>query len=146
MSRDQPHPAPTQISGVTSDSYLERIRTYVPIEVIAFFIFVNGMASRNDLMTPAGTYRGDGWVALLAFVIGFAVSVALTYRRLLGRANPTPRLGASLAGLAFLIWSYAIEGHYITMLGLDYRPSVAALALGVFSLASAFLGPAEQGR
>jgi hypothetical protein len=145
-------------STKAAENYLERVRAYIPVEVLAFFIFVNSLA--GALFAPGKTtaqvggdpapgeaaarmITADGWVALAALAIG-VLGTAL-YARTAARTGKTKVWGVqtALAVLAFLIWTYAMGAKAYAVLGIEVIPAVAGLLLATFTLFSGFIVPAK---
>lgn len=125
------------------NSYIDRVRTYVPVETIGFFVFVNSIVNLDVALTPAGTLKTDGYVAILAFLVGVLTTVALVRQRALRRGQAAWRAPAIFSASAFAIWSYAVNPRYVEVLAnaeatswlrIAYTPSAAAFMLGVFAL------------
>lgn len=63
-----PHLARGEASTQAPETYLERIAKYVPVEVLAFFIFINA------ILEQTGKTGGKGAAMALSMVSGTAIS------------------------------------------------------------------------
>ena len=136
------------IPGKSADSYIDRVRAYIPVEIIAFFIFVNSLVDTTTIRAASGTegarivvQGADAWVAVAALAIGAAATIVYAY--LAARTNKSPVWGvqAAVSLCAFLVWTYAMGGNGYYALGLAVVPSVAGLLLATFTLFSGFVVP-----
>lgn len=140
------------IGPKTSDKandYLARVRAYVPVEVVAFFIFVNALVLGTALMTtPAdgspSTLTPDGYVALLALVTGAAAAWLLTYAASKKKNGGRAAVVQSVVSVfAFGVWAYAMGARGFEVVHLPVVPSVAGLMLGAFTLFSGLVVPVK---
>jgi hypothetical protein len=138
--------------GDSSDanSYLDRVRAYVPVEVIAFFIFVNALVMGATLRTVAGGGPGtgvtvDGYVALIALIMGAVAAWLLTYvTSKVKNESRAASVQAVVSMFAFLVWSYAMGAKGYEVIAVPIVPSVAGLLLGAFTLFSGLVVPVKK--
>ena len=132
--------------------YLDRVRAYVPVEVVAFFIFVNSLVLGTKLWAiipakgddPASRMlTTDGYVALLALIIGAAATILFTYVSAKRAGQTAWRVQAAVTLIAFLVWTYALGARAFDVLGLAIVPSLAGLLLATFTLFSGFIVPVK---
>jgi len=130
--------------------YFDRVRAYIPIEVVAFFIFVNSGVLGKKLWDSVG--KGDdlrlvatidGWVALLALIIGAAGSFLVTYIAAT-RAKQPWLVQSTVTVIAFLVWTYALGARGFEFLHIVVAPSLAGLLLASFTLFSGFIVPVKN--
>ncbi len=146
----------TDDSKKAAENYLERVRAYIPVEVLAFFIFANSLVGelvapgrptaqvggdQSAVQASAPMWTSNEWVALAALAIG-AVGTII-YARIAARANRGAVWGvqATLSLIAFLIWTYAIGAKAYLVLDIDVVPAVAGLLLATFTLFSGLVVP-----
>lgn len=132
--------------------YLGRVRAYVPVEVVAFFIFVNSLVLGTKLWTVVAAAKdkkahevltADGYVALLALIIAAGASVLYTYVSAKRAGQSAWRVQAAVTLTAFLVWAYALGARAFEVLGLAIVPSLAGLLLAGFTLFSGFIVPVK---
>ena len=141
-------------SKKTAENYLERVRAYIPVEVLAFFIFANSLAGAvfapgeptsqvggSASSPPHQVLTADGWVALAALAIGAVATVI--FARIAAKAKNGPVWGvqASLALAAFLIWTYAMGAKGYEVLHIPVIPVVSGFLLATFTLFSGLVVP-----
>lgn len=120
--------------------YLDRVRNYIPSEIVAFLIFVNSLIGANVLDVD-GQILVDGWVAIGAMVVGIVACVLFVKSTAQTEGNPVWVLQAMMSIIAFLIWSYAIDAKFLDVIGIETVPSVSGLVLASFTMLSGFLVP-----
>jgi hypothetical protein len=136
-----------------ADNYLERVRAYIPVEVIAFFIFANSLVGAvvapgkptsqvgGNQQAQAQMWTSNEWVAVAALAVG-AVGTII-YARIGARANGGKVWGvqATLSLFAFLIWTYAMGAKAYDVVGIAVVPAVSAFLLATFTLFSGLVVP-----
>jgi hypothetical protein len=120
--------------------YLDRIQSYIPAEIIAFYIFI------NSLVDPASAPVWRGWshddiAALIGLVLGLAACFLYARMAAANDRNPAWRTQGVLWAVAFLIWVYAIDAKVLEALNIELVPAFAGLLLGGFTLFSGFVIP-----
>lgn len=133
-------------------NYLDRVRAYVPLEVVAFFIFANslvlGRVLQNEVAIkgkPAVLVTTvDGYVAIATLVIGAVAT--LVYANLAAKTagRDTWYVQAAVSLVAFFIWAYAIGARALELTIIPVVPSVAGLLLATFTLFSGLIVPVKQ--
>jgi hypothetical protein len=130
--------------------YLDRVKAYVPVEVVAFFIFVNSLVLGRAMTAAVGggkdvhqAWTVDGWVALSALVVGALASVLFTFAAAKKAGQRASRVQALVTLVAFLVWAYALGARAFEVVGILIVPSVAGLLLGTFTLLSGFIVPVK---
>ena len=114
---------------------LERVAKYVPGEIIALFLSLNGIAA-----TAAASRR------LVWFFVAFAVCLLLTpiyFRYIVGTPEDPRRYQATVSTIAFLVWAYGLGAGFFVAAGW-YDPTGATFAVAIFSAVSAWLGPTRE--
>ena len=136
------------IPGKSADSYIDRVRAYIPVEIIAFFIFVNSLVETTTIRAASGSDGAriavdgaDAWVAVAALAIGAAATIVYAYLAAKNNKSPVWGVQAAVSLCAFLVWTYAMGGNGYYALGLAVVPSVAGLLLATFTLFSGFVVP-----
>lgn len=120
--------------------YLERVRNYIPAEIVAFFIFVNSLVG-NQVRDAQGTLDVDGYVAaaaLVASIVGCVLFVRATAK---AENNPVWRLQAVVSVVALLIWAYAMNAKIFGVFDVPVVPSVSGFMVACFTLLSGFIVP-----
>lgn len=144
---------PDKVDGGGQDAakdYIDRVRAYIPVEVVAFFIFVNSGVLGKPLWAKAkvagqdSILTTDGWVALLALIIGAAGSVLVTYIAA-KRAGQPWLVQAVVTVIAFLVWTYALGARAFEVLPVVVSPSLASLLLASFTFFSGLIVPVKKG-
>ncbi len=116
-------------------NYIDRVRAYIPVEVVAFFIFVNSLVSENvGSVRDLSTLTADGYVAVLAAIVGIIGTII--YSRLSANSLniQTWKLSTAVAVAGFCIWIYAMDAKLFDVLELGVVPSVSGLLLATFTL------------
>ena len=115
---------------------LERVAKYVPSEILALFLFLNGIAA-----AAATEPRRLVW-----FSVAFVVCLVLTpvyFRFIIGTPADPRGYQAVVSTLAFLVWAYGLGAGFFVAVG-SYDPIAAAFAVGIFSTVSAWLRPTRE--
>jgi hypothetical protein len=150
----------------TRQNFIDRVRAYIPLEVLAFFIFVNSTVSDGvgpEILGDAaparptpwgaeslgawfGALSADDWVALSSVAVS-VVAIFLFVRTATGRTGRTAWVLQGLVStVAFFVWIYAIRAEAFYVAGLHYYPSISGFLLGTFTLFSGFLVPVSASR
>lgn len=131
-------------AGVASQTqtYMDRVRNYVPVEVIGFFIFVNAMVAQ-DTNDPSSKMAND-FVAIASIVVSL-VAVFVIARMANAKAKTeTWVVQASVSACAFLVWAYAVGAQAVSVLDITQEPVIAAFLLATFSLFSGLIVPVKR--
>lgn len=122
--------------------YLDRVRNYIPTEIVAFFIFVNSLVGGE--VRNQGALTVDGYVAvaaLLAAIVGCILFVRATAK---AEDNPVWGLQAIISILALLIWAYALNAKIFNVFEVPVVPSVSGFLVACFTLMSGFIVPSTS--
>jgi hypothetical protein len=114
------------------DQYLERVAKYIPAEILAGYLTINGIIQSVNPDDPVLPYAA--WTS-------FILCLVLTpiYFNALARAGQPKWLHITVSTLAFVVWAYALGGVF-TLTG-TYKPWLASLVLVIFTLVSGLLEP-----
>jgi hypothetical protein len=127
------NPALASSSG-DKDDYLTRIAKYVPTEIVAAYVFLNGLL----ISASAAQLPGERWLwYLAAFVLCWVLTPLYLLRRAAPVAQPR-RMQVVLSTVAFPIWAYAVGGGLFVTVASGV---VASVLLVVFSLVSGLFEP-----
>ncbi|MEM8500197.1 MAG: DUF5675 family protein [Pseudomonadota bacterium] len=124
--------------------YLDRVRNYIPIEILAFFVFVNSLVGKTH--TTTGEINANGYVAVAAVVLGAIATILYVRATARAEENPFWKLQATLALLAFFIWVYAIDAKALGIFKLEVIPSLSGLLLASFTVFSGLIIPGSSTR
>ncbi|WGW05514.1 hypothetical protein [Tropicibacter oceani] len=130
----------------STQTYIDRVRNYIPLEVIAFFIFCNAMIDNGEApqLLWSGSASPDDFVAVATVLVSL-VGVVIYVKTAAERADTgTWKLHAVVSCLAFLVWAYAIGAEALPVLGIPQVPSVSGLLLGTFTLFSGLVVPVRK--
>ena len=125
------------------EDYLERVAKYVPVEIVAAFVTIRGLAPVHgtEAAWPAGLEIAV-FVALVAATAGYLIKF--------GGSVPRKRLQIVISMVSFVIWSYGIGGPFfwgtleaVTSTHLVYQGFAGALVI-VWSLAIGLHNPSKQ--
>lgn len=120
--------------------YLERVRNYIPVEIVAFFMFVNALVTDKNLTDPTGILV-DGWVAIASILVSIAACVMLVRANAQAEDVKVWKLQAVMTVISLVIWTYALDAKYLDVLKIEQVPSVSGLLLGSFTMLSGFIVP-----
>ncbi|WP_146589433.1 hypothetical protein [Puniceibacterium confluentis] len=129
-------------------SYIERVRNYIPLEVIAFFIFANSMVAAGDggvASLRAGAIGANEFVALASFCVALIGTVFYVKMAADAAKTGTWGLHAVLSCVAFAIWAYAMKAEVWDVLGIPISPVISGFLLGTFTLFSGLFVPVKSG-
>lgn len=118
----------------TYKNKLERVAKYVPAEILATYLFLNGISAT----AAAGHER------LLWYGFSFVVCLIFTpfYFRLVAQPGDAVRNQQIVSIVAFVIWAYSLGAGFFKEADL-YRPIAAAFSVAIFSLISALIVPKQ---
>jgi hypothetical protein len=127
------------VPAIPPDNYLERIAKYVPVEVLAFSVFINAIldqAMRSGGSTPVMVGVPVITIAIVALIAGMAAAPFFVwYIHNEGDAWVT---NAIVCFFAFPFWSYALGAVAFT----GYRDgNLAAILLATFTVVSGTIKP-----
>jgi hypothetical protein len=118
-----------QSDEVKADNYSDKLLKYIPAEIVAVYIFVEGLI----LSSPApGTLSGLYWIVFIAFCI-------LTPLYLWKIQKVTKLTQLIIATVAFAVWVFALGGPFSFLAW--YKPIYGAVFLPIFTLGIAIIEP-----
>ena len=131
----EPVPSGARLAGSEGElnTYLERTAKYIPGEIIAGYLGINGILA--SVSTDQGSLRQ------LVYVMTFLLCLALTpvyFNRIAKQGEPR-RLQMILSTIAFLVWAYSLGGVF-TAFGI-HIPWLGSILLIVFTLVSGAFAP-----
>jgi hypothetical protein len=111
---------------------LERVAKYIPGEVLATYLFLNGISATAS----------EGHQRLIWYALSFVVCLVCTplYFHFVGSAGDAIRNQQIVSSIAFILWAYSLGAGFFKEAGL-YYPIAAAFAIAIFSLVSGFVVP-----
>jgi hypothetical protein len=119
---------PVSVPKPTADNYITKLLKYVPLEVLGFYLFVQGLIIDNvDDRHERAIWLGSLLVLILVLTAAYDKSV-LSIKRV-------TQIVMSVVGLA--IYIFAIGGWFATTTW--YQAWYATIALAVFGLAVSFI-------
>lgn len=120
-----------QAGGPSVDSFVDRLLKYIPADVVGGWIAVTGLLST---LNPAPSALVWG-----LFVIFVVFAFAWTFRQTKLPGEPTAKKQIIIAGLAFVVWVFALGGPFA---GFSWWSSaLGSIALIVFTLAAPLVEP-----
>lgn len=123
--------------NIPPDGYWDRLRKYIPAEVIGFWLTVNSMIqSAADDIPKAGLL----W---LLFIIGLVCTFVWTRRRTNQSGKPTAWTQIWVSCGAFIVWVFATGGPFEAS-WLFYRPLYGGLVLVTYTTVVTFIIPPEK--
>jgi|HubBroStandDraft_6_1064221.scaffolds.fasta_scaffold123808_1 hypothetical protein len=130
------NPKPLAIEATEiPDTYkekLERVAKYIPGEVLATYLFLNGISAT----APAGHER------LFWYALSFAICLLCTplYFHFVADPGDAVRNQQVVSTVAFVLWAYGLGAGFFKEAGV-YHPIAAAFSIATFSLLSGFIVP-----
>lgn len=130
-----PRPSVRLTGGPSSaDAYAQRVAKYIPGEIIAAYLSVNGI-----LMSVKPEDEARLPVAWGFFIL--CVVLTPIYFWVLSKANQPKRLHLFMSTIAFVIWAYAMGGVF-DIAGY-HKPWIGSVLLIAFTLISGLIAPRE---
>jgi xanthine/uracil permease len=128
----QPVAGKTRGIGTSRNEYVERVAKYIPAEIVAGYLAINGMIEAAD---PENAARlGLAWGL---FVIG--VIVTPVYLTMVGKPTGQQRITVWISTFAFVVWAYALGGPF-EMSGY-HNGLLGSVAVGVVTWLSGLFVP-----
>ena len=119
--------------GGDGDDYLTRVAKYVPSEVVAFYLFINGAI----LAAPAGSLPGDRFIWHIgAFLLCWVATPVYLVRR--ASAGQPKRLQIVLSSVAFPVWAYAVGG---AVFAAYYTAAMGSILVATFTFVAGLFAP-----
>jgi MFS superfamily sulfate permease-like transporter len=123
--------------NLPKDDYPDRLRKYIPAEVVGFWLAVSGMVqSAADNIPKAGLL----W---LLFVIGLVFTFGWTRRRTNAPGKPTAWTQIAISCGAFVVWVFATGGPLAASWE-GYEPLYGSILLITYTTGVAFVIPPEK--
>ena len=116
-------PAPSYEHEPQADTYKDRLMKYIPTEVVATWIFLDGIARSAPGPTQAAMLR---WTVFLALLAG-------TWLYLLRVQRVTKRQQLAISTLAFAVWVISLGGPFSLLSW--YSPVYGAILLPLYTFA-----------
>jgi hypothetical protein len=140
MSRLVQSRSVNQVQGTGGDGYVDRVAKYIPAEIVAAYLAVQGLVVS---FAEIGVR-----LVVLGAVLGLFMILTPVYLRGAAKASASPwKLQATLGVIALPFWAYAlavlpglIAGPFE---GTLYNGTLAAIALIVVSVAFGAFQPAD---
>lgn len=125
----------TMTAANDGDGYLDRVAKYVPTEIVAGYIALNGAATG---LPGTWQFPGLGGIFLICLIL---TPVYLYYAAKPGQPK---RLQITISVIAFVIWAYAVGGAsgFFGANALNWHnAALASILLVLFSLISGAFAP-----
>lgn len=133
------------------DSYSTRIVKYVPAEVIAFYLAADKLFATQQVPLTEGSSNPDVVAVVLAAhqwpfslaVFAIALAGVPMYLKATTDRNQPVGVQIGLAMVAFVIWSYAVQGSVFAYDAKHqfYNATLASFLLLVFTFLAGFVVP-----
>lgn len=128
-ARAQSEPPPPTREGPDS-SYFERLLKFIPGELVAAYLALDGILREAALATPVWAY----WIAFGALLV--LTPLYVIYRPIHSEfTNHSFRFHAVAATVAFVVWVFALGGPFLITWPEFYRPVYGSLLLIITTLA-----------
>lgn len=121
-----------------AQTYMERIRNYIPVEVIGFFIFCNALVTQDSGKVA------DEFVAVASVVVALVAVVIFTKMANAKASTEIWAVQSFVSGIAFLVWAYAINAEAFTVLHWPQSPVISGFLLATFTLFSGLVVPVKR--
>jgi hypothetical protein len=139
MGRLVDAPRSVALTGGSSDTseYLERVAKYIPGEILAAYLSINGIiksvdASKEELLPYAA------WGAFVICLVFTPI-----YLSTMARPGQPKKMHMLISTIAFIVWAYALGGVF-DLAGF-YKPWLSSMILVVFTLVSGTAKPGSGG-
>ncbi|SLN41067.1 hypothetical protein [Pseudooctadecabacter jejudonensis] len=125
-------------------SYIDRVRNYIPVEVIAFFIFANSLVDRENLSSD-DVKMTTAIVAVATVVIGLFATFVYVKMAADQAGNQAWKVHAAMAAVAYCIWVYALDAKVFALIGTNIQDTaLSGLLLASFTLFSGLIVPTQK--
>ena len=134
----------TQSQG---DSYLTRLVKYIPSEIIAVYVLVEGFIGTNlpNSTTSNGQFKLDHQTQFLvfaAFLIATPIYTAIATSK---KGLPPAVAQIIISIVSFAAWAFALGGPFTTLTNYASQgPGLSAIVLPVVVLVAGFVVPKPQ--
>lgn len=135
-------PAPAQPQTQPGDSYLTRLIKYIPAEIIAVYVLVEGFigaAHPGGGGNSTGQFKLDPTQQFLvfgAFLIATPIYTAI--------ATKMAWAQVIISIVSFAAWAFALGGPFLNLSSYQNEPFIAAIVLPVVVLLAGFVVPKPQ--
>jgi len=106
------------------DSYTDRLIKYIPSEIVAAFISMNGivqsMAAKPD------------WIDWAIFILLLVITPLYIWRVTTPKGEPAPMGQIAISTLSYVVWVFALGGPFIALSW--YQSVYGALILPLYTL------------
>lgn len=117
------------LDSPTPDDYKTRLLKSIPADVVAAWVFLDGILSADPL-APDGLH----WAVFAAVL---ALTPLWTWSMAYEPGLPTPTLQIVASTLAFAVWAFALGGPFDDLAW--YTSSLASVILALYTLAAPLL-------
>lgn len=118
----------SRTSITKADTFTDRLLKYIPAEIVAVFILVQGLVLKMDPLDP--NYKSIFWGVFLIFTI-----LTPLYLWRLQNVKKLTQLVISL--VAFVVWIFALGGPFTTLNW--YAPIYGEILLPIFTIVIAIV-------
>jgi hypothetical protein len=135
-------PAPAQPQAQPGDSYLTRLIKYIPAEIIAVYVLVEGFIGAAQ---PGGGGNSTGQISLTpqqqflvfgAFLIATPIYTAIATKMAWSQVI--------ISTVSFAAWAFALGGPFLNLNSYKNEPLIAAIVLPVVVLLAGIVVPKPQ--
>lgn len=129
--------------GGGPEDYLERVAKYVPVEIIAAYMFVRSIV-------PAQGASGAIPPVLELALFGALLVLNALYMWRFGGAVPKRGLQIAVSCISFVVWAYAIGGPFfwgaleVLVHGSVVYPTFAGVLVVLWALTAGFINPSKE--
>jgi hypothetical protein len=120
--------------GKSLDGYLDRVIKYVPADIVAAWLFLDGLLKSGD-----DPREGLLWIVFAALI---PITAVWTYRRTAEPNLPPAWTQTAIATVSFVIWVFAIGGPFATTGW--YDSIYGAVVIVLYTLAIGAVTPPES--
>jgi hypothetical protein len=125
LAAAQPALPPKPVKELTADTYEARLFKLIPSEVVALYIFLDGVLRAAPRNVPAQTIR---WLV-------FALLLCGTWFYLERVANVSKKGQLAASTVAFAVWVFSLGGPFVDYAWYSYVYGAIALPLYTFGVA-----------
>lgn len=127
----------------SANDYAERIVKYIPSEILAAYIAINGI-----LASVAAT-QGDIRIWVQIGVIALLLILTPLYFRLLAKPTEPTTTQMFVSTVAFVVWAYNLGGPFVELYPAYvsvpvYFPWIGSISLIIFTLVSGLVIPPSR--
>jgi hypothetical protein len=119
--------------GETIDGYLDRVIKYIPADIVAGWLFLDGL-----LRSGEDEMKELLWIVFLVLI---PITAVWTYRRTEEPRKPPAWTQTGIATASFVVWVFAIGGPFATASW--YDSIYGAIVIVIYTLAIGAVTPPE---